>query len=95
MKQVSDFVRQAEGEINGTTRFDWVAVYSSLTDQVKFLLNNLTSNLAAIYIITYDMSGYTNRAEAETMINVYRDANERLFKLLADEKVKSFVEDDT
>lgn len=92
---VSDFVRQAEGVINATTRFDWVNAYSGLTNQVKFLLNQVASDLAAIYMITYDMSGFTDRVEAETMINVYREAVARGLSLLRDQEVKSFITGDT
>ena len=34
---VSDWVKQAEGKINAVTRFDWVAKYPSLTNQVKYI----------------------------------------------------------
>ena len=88
---VSDYVRQAEATVNAITHYNWINKYSSLTDDVKYILNDLTSNLAAIYIITYDMSGYTDRVEAETMINVYRDAALRQMSLLRDQNVKEFI----
>jgi len=93
---VSNFVLQAEGLINATTRYDWVAAYSGLTDQVKYILNRVTSSLAAISIITYDMSGYTAAtAEAETMINVYREDALMGLSLLRDQEVKKFITGDT
>lgn len=93
---VSSFVRQAEGLINSTTRFDWVTAYSGLTDEVKFLLNRTASAIAAIDIITYDMSSYTTEtAEAETMINVYREELLMGLSLLRDQKVKTFITGDT
>ena len=93
---VSDFVKQAEGVINAVTRFDWVNKYSSLTDEVRFLLNQVASDLAAIYIITYDMSGYTAATvEAETMLNIYREAVARGLSLLRDKNVKTFMTGDT
>ncbi len=93
---VSDFVRQAEGVINAVTRFDWVGAYSGLTDEVRFILNQVASDLAAIYIITYDMSGYTaDTVEAETMLNIYREAIARGLSLLRNQEVKRFIENDT
>ncbi len=93
---VSDYVRQAEGVINAATRFNWVTAYSGLTDQVKFILNQVASDLAAIYIITYDMSGYTaDTVEAETMLNIYREAIARGLSLLRNQEVKRFIENDT
>ncbi len=93
---VSDFVRQAEGLINAVTRFDWVTAYSGLTNQVKFILNQVASDLAAIYIINYDMSAYTaSTVEAETMLNIYREAVARGLSLLRNQEVKDFIVNDT
>jgi len=90
---VSDFVKQSEGVICSITRHNWIDSYSGLNDDVKFLLNQVTSDLAAIYIITYDMSGYTDRVEAETMINVYRESATRGMSLLKNQEVKDFIVD--
>ena len=91
---VSDFVRQAEGVIAAATRYDWVTAYSGLDDEVKFILNQVASDLAAIYIINYDMSGYTaSTVEAETMINVYREAVARGLSLLKNKEVAKFIVD--
>ncbi len=93
---VSDYVRQAEGVINAVTRFDWVGAYAGLTDEVRFILNQVASDLAAIYGITYDMSAYTaDTVEAETMLNIYREAVARGLSLLRNQEVKRFIENDT
>lgn len=92
---MSDFVKQAEGRINATTRFNWVNAYSGLSEDVKYILNDCASNLAAIYAITYDMSGFTDRVEAETMINVYRDATLAELAMLKSKQVKTFITGDT
>ena len=93
---VSDYVRQAEGLINAVTRFDWVTKYPTLTDEVKFILNQVASDLAAIYGITYDMSGYTaDTVEAETMLNIYREAVARGLSLLRNQEVARFIQNDT
>jgi len=92
---VSNFVRQAEGTIAAVTKFDWVDAYASISDDVKYILNDVASNLAAIYIISYDMSGYTaDTVEAETMINVYRESIARGLSLLKDQEVKDFITGD-
>ena len=93
---VSDYVKQAEGIINAVTRFDCVGAYPGLTDEVRFILNQVTSDLAAIYGITYDMSGYTaDTVEAETMLNIYREAVARGLSLLRNQEVKRFIKNDT
>lgn len=92
---VGEFIQQAESELCAITRFNWIDAYSTLTDDVKQILNSITSNAAAIKIINYDMSGYTTRTEAETMINVLRDENQRQMSLLRNQEVKRFMVDDT
>ena len=89
---VSDFVKQAEGVINSVTRRNWIPDYPTLSDAVKFILNEVTSNLAAIYIITYDMSNYSSRVEAESMINVYREAVNRALFILIDKQTQTFID---
>ncbi len=70
---VSQYVQQSEGYVNSETEFNWIDEYSNLNTDVKFLLNRVCSADAAIKIITYDISNYSSRVLAETMINVYRE----------------------
>lgn len=90
---INSYIAQAESRINAETRYNWSDAYSGLNADVKGLLKEAASNLAAMYVINYDLSGFTTRAEAETMLDflyqMYRDAIE----LLREWKVKEFVED--
>ena len=88
---INDYMTQVESLINAVTRFNWSDAYSGLNVDMKGLLKEAASNLAAIYVIQYDMSGFTSRAEAEDMITVLRDAAHRAMALLRDQKVKVFV----
>lgn len=67
---VNDYMTQAESYINAATHKNWSDVYSTLNVDVKGILKEAASNLAAIYAINYNMSGFTSRAEAELMIKV-------------------------
>lgn len=87
----NDFMTQAESVINAVTRFNWSDNYAALNVDVKGLLKECASNMAAIYAIQYNMAGYTSRVEAEDMINILRDAYLRDLALLRDWKVKDFV----
>ena len=89
---VNDYMTQAESLINSITRFNWSDAYSGLNADTKGVLKEIASNLAAIYVIQYDMSGFTSRTEAEDMINVLRDAALRGMSLLRDKKVKEFID---
>ena len=92
---VDKWITEAESLINAATRYNWTDVYASLDIDVKKILDEVSSNLAAIYAIVYDMSGYTSRVEAEDMINVYRDAALRGIAVLRDKKVQKFISDPT
>ena len=88
---VNDFMTQAESEINTVTRYNWSDAYSTLDVDTKGILKQAASNLAAIYIIQYDMSGFTSRTEAEDMINILRDGYLRCISILRDKKAQDFV----
>ena len=85
------YAKGVEGYINSVTRYNWSDVYAALNVDVKFLLNEIQSNLAACYVILYDMSGYTSISEAQTMLNVLWDRAQECIKLLPDYKVKDFM----
>ena len=89
---VNDYMTQVEAEINAITRFNWSDAYSGLNTDTKGLLKQAATNMAAIYVISYDMSGFTTRTEAENMINILRDAALRNLSLLRDKKVKEFID---
>ena len=90
---INDFIAQAESEINVATRYNWSDDYQFLNGDTRDILKEAASNLAAIYVINYDMSGFTSRAEAESMINVLRDAYLRCISLLKDIKKQTFLID--
>ena len=84
-------INQAEGVVCGTCRYNFIDNYATLNTDVKHILEEVTSNLAAIYAIQYDFSGYTSRIEAEDMINILRDAALRGLSILRDKKVQDFI----
>ena len=88
---VNDYMTQVEALINVATRKNFSDIYSTLNVDVKGLLKEVASNLAAIYVIQYDMSGYTSRIEAEDMVNILRDAALRGISILRDKKMETFI----
>ena len=87
----NDWIAQAESEINTIARYNFSDNYASLNADVKQILRSAASALAAINFINYDMSGYTTRAEAETMLDVLRDAALRDISILRDKKQQDFI----
>lgn len=88
---VNSYVTQAESTINTLCRYNFSDNYSSLNADVKGILKQVASDLAAIYVVAYDMSGYNSRADAEDLINVLRDSALRGMSLLRDKKQQDFI----
>lgn len=88
---INDFMTQVESQINVVCRFNFSDNYSTLNVDTKGILKEISSNLAAIYVIQYDLSGYTSRIEAEDMINILRDAALKGLSLLRDKKAIEFI----
>lgn len=88
---INDYMTQVESHINATCRFNFSDNYSSLNVDTKNILKEVASNLAAIYVIQFDFSGFTTRTEAEDMINVLRDAALRGLSLLRDKKTVTYL----
>ena len=83
---------QAESWVNVTTHFNWTDSYSTLNADVKHLLTDAVSSKVAMLGINYDMSGYTSRVEAETMLDVLRDTVVKAIELLKEQNNKIFME---
>ena len=90
---INQFINEAESYVNVQTRFNWTDQYSSLNADVQKLLDETVSNIAAIYCIEYDMSGYTSRAEALTMINVLWDRVGLNIQFLKNTEKTDFIKD--
>lgn len=88
---INDFMTQVESEINSICRFNFSDNYASLNADTKGILKQAASNLAAIYVISFDMGGYSSRIEAEDLINILRDAALRCLSILRDKKVQDFI----
>ena len=88
---INQFMTEAEALINVTTRFNFSDQYSSLNVDVQGILKMVASNLAAMQVIMFDMSGFTSLTEAETMLDVLRDAALRGLSILRDKKQETFM----
>ncbi len=84
---------QAESYVNVKTRFNWSDWYATSPNvDVKSIVTETTASLVAIEAIKYDMSGYTSRGEAESMIVVLRDAVIRNISILKEINQQTFIE---
>src|SRR3990167_6596287 len=88
---VNDFMTQAESRINVACKYNFSDNYSTLNVDVKGILKEAASDLAAIYVILWDMSVFTTRIEAEDMINVLHAQFENCIKLLQDQDKIDYI----
>jgi len=88
--EITRFINEAEGIINSVCRYNYVDNYPSNAD-VQGIFNQVSSDLAAISCINYDIDSYPSRTEAEDMINVLRDSALRGLAILRDKKVQDFI----
>ena len=89
---INQFINEAESYVNIQTRFNWTDAYGSLNDDVKQILNETVSNLAAIYVINYDPDAI-GRSTAVSKINVLWDRVQKNIQFLKNTEKTDFVKD--
>jgi len=87
----NSFIGQAESIINVMSMENWSDGYAALDVDVKALLTSAASAWAGMRVIQYDMSGFTSRDEAETMLDVLQDEFLNAVSILRDIKKRKFM----
>jgi hypothetical protein len=77
---------QIEGSINMMTRKDWVGSPAGV--QFSAALSEAAACLIGNKIVNYDLSGYSSRAEAQTILNVNDDRATKIIMDLKDLKLQ-------
>ena len=86
------YVLDVEAGINVATRKNWSDAYAGLNADVKYILMQTAAARCAMIVIANDMSGFSSRAEAESMLNVLYNIYVTNIELLKDiNNVQSFV----
>ena len=86
-----DYITQAESLINSVTTFNWSDAYGSVDVDTRGILKMAASAWAAIAVIRYDMSGFTSRQEALTMINSLLFEYNSAIKELKEKDTQEFI----
>lgn len=81
----------AEAVLSSIARYDFVTNYSSLNSPTRDILSDAASNYVAAQLIAHDMSQFTSRVEAESMINLYMKNYERAIEMIKDKKQNDFI----
>ena len=88
------YLAEVESLINTVCRYNFSDNYATLNADVKSILKEIATDLAAIYVINYDMSSIVTASsliEAEDRIVVLRDAALRGLSLLKDRQPQTFI----
>jgi len=86
---LAEWSNQVEHSINQETKYDWTTNYASIGSNFVEALSEIASSLVAIKMIQWDMSGYTSRFEAITMVNINHDIAQSGIKVLKDKDVQA------
>ena len=92
---LNDYMAQAESTINILSQVNWSDIYATLDTDTKAILTKAQTADVGNKIIAYDMSGYTSRFEAETMLDVNKDDFNVALSLLKDHKKRLFITNPT
>tara|TARA_Y100000310_G_C20200096_1_gene586479 strand:+ start:124 stop:486 length:363 start_codon:yes stop_codon:yes gene_type:complete len=89
--RINDLASQSESTINILTRYNWSDAYAGLNEDVKRILSAASAAYCAIYIVSFNMGGYSSRVEAEDIVNIQRDSFLRDLSILRDKKQQIFM----
>ena len=92
--RINELCLQAQNFINSLCHKVFAAdstAFTALPTSTKYLLSEATSNLVAVYGISYNISGYTSSREAENQINILWQRFNQIIKLLNEDGSSSFV----
>lgn len=78
----------AEGLICAICHTDFVTNYATLGTEIKAALSDVCASMVAMKIVGYDMSGYTDRREAETILDVLDDRINKGLQILKDKTMQ-------
>ena len=88
-----EIILDVEAKINCATTFNWSTTdaAATITATLRPILIETGACLAAIQGISWDMSGFTSRGEAEDMISVLRDIAIQNISILRNKNVQDFI----
>lgn len=92
---INSFMTQAESYINAVCCINFSDLYTTLNVDVKGLLKQAASCLAAIDVINYDTTGFPSSRAAETALDVLSDKAEKAIAQLKEKSVINFIKNPT
>ena len=88
---INDYMAQAESLINVDTEYNWSDNYAVLNADVKGILKLAASAKAAMYVISYDTSGFNSNGEATLVLNLLDNEYRAAITILRKMDPKDFM----
>lgn len=88
---LTNWCDEAEAFICSEARVDLVTDYSNLTANGKHILQQLCSDIIGQQIVGYDMGGYVDRREAETILDILENRIRRNISLITNDNIKTYL----
>lgn len=88
---LADWSDEAESILSNITRTDLPTEWSNLNATAKVILTNLCSNHIGQKIAMYNRNEYSGQREFETILDIIENDLGRGFKLIEDDKYKTFI----
>lgn len=82
---------QAESYLSNLIQYNVIDNYASLNEDLKRMLSEWAARYAGATLIAYNMAGFTDRIEAEDMINFHWARMKAIEKLLLDKKIVDYI----
>lgn len=82
---------QAEAYLNVLASYDFATNVASLAAKSKAILSEYVARYVAVAAIQYNMVGFTDRIEAEDMMNIHIFRMEKIEDLIKEGKVETFL----
>ncbi|HEC64030.1 MAG TPA: hypothetical protein ENI23_01910 [bacterium] len=86
------YVLNVENKINSLTRKKWSTAWATISSsEGAGILTETGAALCAMKVIQSDMSGFTSRYEAETMLDYLRDVTLTNMAILRNKNTETFI----
>jgi len=90
--QYDTLIDEAEAYINAVTKYDFTSNWATISGMAAGkMVREAVSSWAAMNLVSYDMSGYSSRLEAQTILDVLWSKCVECINALRDDNVKTFV----
>lgn len=88
---IQQFADEAEAMVNVAGRYDFVTNYSNIKTNTQALLQEATSSIAAMQLVSYDISGWPNIQMATTHMDFLDDRARQALAYLEDKTKQDFM----